>query len=119
VYQVRFSGKPVFGIQEIRALGDGFSITFFTPVPDRKAAEDRKQYQVRRYHHVYQGEYHSPPTDEQTLHVESAQVFSDGKTVHLKVREAPLADRIYELRTTLPAQPAVGHYTMNRCPTQE
>ncbi|HEV3121448.1 MAG TPA: sugar dehydrogenase [Isosphaeraceae bacterium] len=119
VYQVRYSGKPVFGIQEIRALASGFTITFFTQVPDRKAAEDRKHYQVRRYHHVYQGEYHSPPTDEQTLHVESARVSSDGKTVHLKLREAPLADRIYELRTTLPAQPAVGHYTMNRCPTQE
>jgi hypothetical protein len=119
VYQVRFSGRPVFGIQEVRATADGFLLTFLTAVPDRAAAANAKQYMVRRYHHVFQGSYHSPPTDEQTLHVDSAQVSGDGKTVRLKVREAPLADRIYELRTTLPAQPAMGHYTMNRCPTQE
>ncbi len=38
-------------------------------------------------------------------------------TVHLTIKEPPIADRIYEIRTTLPdANPAVAHYTMNHVP---
>ena len=120
VYRVTYSGRPAFGIQELKARSDGFALTFFTPPADLQAAADPARYRLRRYRHVFQGAYHSPPTDEDVLHVDSAVLQSDGRTVHLAVRERLVSDRIYEVRTTLPdAAPAVAHYTMNRVPTKK
>ena len=49
--------------------------------------------------------------------VASASVGSDGATVSLRLGSPHLADRIYEVRTTIPgADPAVAYYTMNRVP---
>ena len=51
------------------------------------------------------------------LHVTAATIDPDGRTVRLALREPHLADRIYEIRTTLPdADPALAHYTMNVAP---
>jgi glucose/arabinose dehydrogenase len=117
IYRVTFSGRPAFGIQDVKARPGGFALTFFTPPADPSAAIDPRRYALRRYHHVFQGAYHSPPSDEEVLHVASAAIEPDGRTVCLTLKEPLIADRIYELRTTLPdAQPAVAHYTMNRVP---
>jgi hypothetical protein len=117
IYRVTFSGRPAFGIQEVKARPDGFALTFFSPPADPSAANDPRRYLIRRYHHVFQGSYHSPPTDEEALHVASARLENDGRTVRLTLKEPPHADRIYEIRTTLPdADPAVAHYTMNHTP---
>ncbi len=89
----------------------------FTPPADPSAATDPRHYRLRRYHHVFQGAYHSPPTAEQELQIESAALEPDGPTVRLTVGEAMIPDRIYELRTNLAdAHPAVAHDTMNRVP---
>jgi hypothetical protein len=119
IYQVRYRGQPQFGIREVRAAADGFVVHFFTAAPDRAAASNAKQYGVRRYHHVFQGSYHSPPSDEESLHVRAAELLEDGMTVRLRLRETLIPDRIYELTTKLPASPAVAHYTMNQCPPKE
>ncbi len=42
------------------------------PPPTRPRPSTRRGICVRRYHHVFQGSYHSPPTDEEALHVASA-----------------------------------------------
>lgn len=118
IYRVRYTGKPSFGIQEVRARAEGFIVRFFTP-PDPIAATDSRRYLVRRYHHVFQGAYHSPPTDEETLHVAAATLQPDPSVVRLSLKEPWVADRIYELRTTLPhAQPDTAHYTMNHAPSR-
>lgn len=117
IYRISFTGRPAFGIREIKAERRGFTIGLFTPPADRASASDPQRYQIRRYHHVFQGAYHSPPVDEESLHVASAVVAADGKSVRLTLKEPHLADRIYELHTTLlGADPAVAHYTMNRVP---
>jgi hypothetical protein len=117
VYRVTYSGRPAFGIQEVKARPDGFTVTFFAPPDDRPALSDPARYRLRRYHHVFQGAYHSPPTDEDALHVTAADVAGDGRTVRLVLREPLIPDRIYEIRTTIAgADPAVAHYTMNRVP---
>lgn len=117
VYRITFTGRPAFGIQEIKAERRGFTLTFFTPPADPVAAADPTRYQLRRYHHVFEGAYHSPPTDEEALHVAAAVLAPDQKSVRLLLKEPHAADRIYELRTTLAgADPAVAHYTMNRVP---
>ncbi|MDR3639293.1 MAG: sugar dehydrogenase [Isosphaeraceae bacterium] len=116
IFRVTYSGTPTFGIRDVKARPDGFALRFFTPVSPEKATDPRR-YLVRRYHHVFQGAYHSPPTDEEPLHVASATVLEDGCTVLLTLREPWLGDRIYELRTTLPhASPDTAHYTMNYAP---
>lgn len=117
VYRVAFTGRPAFGIREVKSERRGFTVSFLAPPGDRAAASDPGHYQIRRYHHVFQGSYHSPPVDEEAVHVASAVVAADGKSVRLTLKEPHLADRIYELRTTIPgADPAVAHYTMNRVP---
>jgi glucose/arabinose dehydrogenase len=117
IYRVSYTGRPAFGIQEVKARRDGFSLTFFSPPADADAAVDPRQYLIRRYHHVFQGSYHSPATDEETLHVAGVTRGADGRTVELSLIEPHLADRIYEIRTTLAgANPGVAHYTMNRTP---
>jgi hypothetical protein len=117
IFRVAYTGVPAFGIQEVVATRNGFTLTFFAAADDRDRAADPKSYRLRRYRHVFAGSYHSPPTDEEVLHVESATVTSDAHHVRLVVREDLIADRIYEVRTTLPnARPAEAHYTMNRVP---
>jgi glucose/arabinose dehydrogenase len=120
VYRVTYSGRPGFGIRDVAARTDGFALRFFTP-PDPEAARDPSHYRVRRYRHQFQGAYHSPPTDEEPLHVAAVTILADrGCTVLLRLREPWLADRIYELRTTLPhADPDTAHYTMNHTPRRE
>jgi glucose/arabinose dehydrogenase len=122
VYRVTFSGTPGFGIQEVKGRPHGFALTFFTPPADRAAATDPHNYLVRRYHHVFQGSYHSPPIDDENLHVSAVAVdeqnHGPGFTVQIALAEPHRADRIYEIRTTLPeANPFVAHYTMNHTPS--
>jgi hypothetical protein len=94
-------------------------VVLFRPADDPAAQADPSSYRVRRYHHVFRGSYHSPPTDEETLRVTSAEILGDGRTVRLVTREPLIPDRIYEVRTTLDgARPAVGHYTMTRVPAR-
>ena len=117
IYRVTYEGHSSPGIREVKARPGGFDLTLLAAPADRAMASDPARYLVRRYHHVFQGSYHSPPIDEEALHVTSATLDADGRTLHLSLKEAPLADRIYEIRTTLPdADPPVAHYTMNRAP---
>lgn len=120
VFRVTYSGRPAFGVREVTARPDGFALNFFSPPADRAAAADPGQYQLRRYHHVFRGAYHSPPTDVEALHVDKAVLLPNGRTVRLFVREPMTADRIYEIQTRLPsANPAIAHYTMNRVPRND
>lgn len=124
VFRIRYSGTPGFGIQEVTAAPRGFRVRYFTR-PDPSAAIDPGSYQIRRYRHVFAGAYHSPPTDEEPLRVDTAQVEPDGVTVRLTLHQPLLADRIYEIRTLArgvdgtPAEPDLAHYTMNACPAEQ
>jgi glucose/arabinose dehydrogenase len=116
IYQVTYTGHPVPGIQVVHARHDGFEVSFMAPIDSREAS-DGSRFVVRRYHHVFQGAYHSPPSDEVSLHVTAAVVSDDTRRVRLTIQEPPVADRIYEIRTTIAgADPSVAHYTMNRVP---
>ncbi|CAN5885467.1 hypothetical protein BH23PLA1_BH23PLA1_44890 [soil metagenome] len=122
IYEVKYTGEPAFGIERVEATAEGFAITYFTPPPDLDAATDPSRYALRRYHHVFQGSYHSPPTDEETLRVVEATLDPQGecRTVRIKLREPLITGRIYEIRADLPgARPGIAHYTMNRVPKSE
>ena len=118
VFRVTYSGQPAFGIQEVKARPDGFALTLLLD-PSRPARRRPTRSGTRSAATTTssRASYHSPPTDEETLHVNSAVLQPDGRTVRLVVLEPLIADRIYEIRTTLPsADPPVAHYTMNRVP---
>ncbi len=116
IFRVKFDGKSAFGIREIRAKPDGFLLHFWQPPADRSKAALASTYALRRYHHVFEGAYHSPPVDEEVVGVERVNLSDDGLSAHLELKGKPIADRIYEIRVNLPAWPSIGHYTMNRVP---
>ncbi|WP_169976921.1 DUF7133 domain-containing protein [Tautonia rosea] len=117
IYRVRFAGDPVFGIAEATAEPDGFTLCFFTDPPDPDLVLDPTRYAVKRYHHVFQGAYHSPPTDIEFLSVASVEPGDEPHSVRLTLREPLLPGRIYEIRADLPgAEPDIAHYTLHRIP---
>jgi hypothetical protein len=119
IYQVRFRGDAGFGLRELRAQPDGFTLRFLGTPPDVASAREPGRYHVRRYHHVFAGAYHSPPVDEEVLHVSAVVPAEDGGSVRLVLREPIVPDRIYEVRADLPGMdPNIGHYTMNRVPSR-
>ncbi len=117
VYRVKYSGRPKFGLREIRAETDGFALDFFAPPSESGRARDPKNYHVRRYRHVFSGSYHSPPVDQEVLTVRLVEPLEPGPGVRLTLDQPLIADRIYEIRLDLgDADPNIGHYTMNRVP---
>jgi glucose/arabinose dehydrogenase len=117
IYRVRFGGEEAFGIAEATAEPDGFTLRFLADPPDPELALDPSRYAVRRYHHVFQGSYHSPPVDVEFLSVARVEEGDGPRTVRLTLREPLIPGRIYEIRADLPgAEPDIAHYTMNRVP---
>ena len=117
IYRVRPTDSPAFGILEAKAEPDGFTLRFLSEPPDPGLALDPARYSLRRYHHVFQGSYHSPPTDVEPLSVASVDPGDDARSVRLTLSEPPIPGRIYEIRADLPgAEPDIAHYTMNRVP---
>ncbi|RUL88562.1 PQQ-dependent sugar dehydrogenase [Tautonia sociabilis] len=119
IYRVRpIADAPGFGILEATAEPDGFTLRFLSEPSDQAPALDPSRYSLRRYHHVFQGSYHSPPTDLELLSVAAVEPGADPASVRLRVREPMIPGRIYEIRADLPgAEPDVAHYTMNRVPS--
>jgi hypothetical protein len=69
---------------------------------------------------VFQGSYHSPPTDVELLSVDEVEPGTDPRSVRLRLREPLIPGRIYEIRADLPGvEPDIAHYTMNRVPPIE
>ena len=117
IYRVRFTGAPSFGIAEVNAEADGFTLRFLGVPPEPGLVLDPARYALRRYRHVFQGSYHSPPTDVELLGVAEVVPGDDPDSVRLTLIEPHCADRIYEIRADLPGlEPDVAHYTMNRVP---
>ena len=103
IYRIRPTGEPAFGILDVSAEPDGFTIRFLDNPPDPELAIDPSRYAIRRYHHEFQGSYHSPPTDIEMLSVASVAASEDGRSVRLTLREPLIPGRIYEIQANLPA----------------
>lgn len=84
VERLDWTGKMPFEIQEMRALPDGFKLTFTQPV-DAKKASDVESYEMTTHTYIYQSSYGSPEVDPTTATIESATVSDDRKSVRLKI----------------------------------
>lgn len=121
--KVEWTGKMPFEVHEMRAMPDGFELTF-TEALDPATAGNVKSYSMRQFTYAYREQYGGDEIDEIKPRITSAKVASDGKSVRLTIH--PLTKgHIHELRLdgvrTASQQPllhAVGYYTLNEIPAQ-
>jgi glucose/arabinose dehydrogenase len=81
--RVNWTGKTPFEIHEMRALHDGFELTFTQPI-DKASAVDGS-FSMEAYTYSYGKNYGSPELDGVTPVVTVASVSDDGLSLRLKV----------------------------------
>ena len=79
-----WTGKRPFEINEMRALSDGFELTFTEPV-EAAVAADVSAYTMTSYTYRLRSDYGGPEEDVQTLTIAAATVSPDGQKVTLRV----------------------------------
>ena len=79
-----WTGKTPFEIQEMRALPDGFELTFTRPV-DPQTARDVTSYTMTSHTYLYHLAYGSDEIKKEKLPITKAQVSNDGQRVRLHV----------------------------------
>lgn len=124
VERVEWSGKLPFEIYEMRAMPDGFELTFTEPV-DPATAADVKSYTMQTYTYIFQASYGSPEVDHTTPTITSAKVSKDGLSVKLMI-DGLQAGHVHELKAAgvksskgLPLLHADAYYTLNYIPKAE
>lgn len=119
--RVNWTGKVPFEIHEMRALGDGFELTFTKPV-DRATAVDAS-FKMEAYTYIYQKAYGSPEVDQVSPRVTVAAVAEDGLSLKIKV-EPMTKGHVHELHSDGLKSVEGGHgllhpqayYTLNEIP---
>ncbi len=119
--RLEWTGRTPFEVHEMRALPDGFELTFTEPVDAEKAA-DTASYTMRAFTYAYREDYGGPEVDEVLPRIVSAQPGSDGRSVRLKV--TPLTrGHVHELHleglrsnTGQPLLHPAAYYTLNEIP---
>ena len=76
--------KTPFEMQTVKAMPDGFEITFTQPV-DEKSAKDLASYSVESFTYKYHPVYGSPPVNAETCPIKGVKVSEDGLKVRLVV----------------------------------
>ena len=76
--------KTPFEMQTVKAMPDGFEITFTQPV-DEKSANDLASYSVESFTYKYHPVYGSPPVNAETCPIKGVKVSADGLKVRLVV----------------------------------
>ncbi|MEX2512822.1 MAG: hypothetical protein WD398_07950 [Cyclobacteriaceae bacterium] len=79
-----WNGEAPFEMRNVKAMPDGFEITFTKPV-DRKSAEDIASYSVQTFIYKYHPVYGSPPVDNELATIKGVQVSDDGMKARIKV----------------------------------
>ena len=76
--------KTPFEMKTVKAMPDGFEITFTKPV-DKKQAADLSSYKVESFIYKYQAVYGSPPQNTQQCPVKGVKLSADGLTARIIV----------------------------------
>ena len=119
-----WTGKTPFEMQTVRAMPDGFEITFTQPV-DRATAENPASYKVTGFNYKYQATYGSPVINNKVHPVRGVVVSADGLKARLVVNELRLG-YIHEITTEgvkredgVDLLHPVAYYTLNNIPEGE
>ena len=75
--RLEWNGETPFEMQTIKAMPDGFEITFTLPV-DTASANDLASYSVESYTYKYHPVYGSPPVDVTEHPIKGVKVSADG-----------------------------------------
>jgi glucose/arabinose dehydrogenase len=119
--RVPWTGKTPFEIHEMRAMPDGFELTF-THKLDPATARDPASYKMKTYTYIYRADYGSPEVDQTTPAITKIDVGRDGKSARLYV--GPLQPgHVHELVAAgvrsdagLPLLHKDAYYTLNYIP---
>ncbi|MDF1860880.1 MAG: hypothetical protein P1U87_11750 [Verrucomicrobiales bacterium] len=119
--RVNWTGKVPFEIREMRALPDGFELTFTKPL-DKTSAVD-PSFSMKAYTYIYQKAYGSPEVDPVDPKVTVASVAEDGMSLKLNV-EPMTKGHVHELSANGLKTSDGGHgllhkeayYTLNEIP---
>jgi uncharacterized cupredoxin-like copper-binding protein len=116
-----WTGKTPFEMKTVRAMPDGFEITFTQPV-DRATAADPASYKVTGFNYKYHATYGSPVINNAPCPIRSLVVSEDGYKVRLSLDNLRLG-YIHEISAEgirgqqgLPLLHQVGYYTLNNIP---
>ena len=82
--RLSWSGRVPFEMKTVKAMPDGFEITFTKPV-DKKQAADISSYSVESFIYKYQAVYGSPPQNTQKCPVKGVKLSADGLTARIIV----------------------------------
>lgn len=82
--RLTWNGKIPFEMLNVKAMPDGFEITFTQPV-DTASANDLASYSVDSYTYKYHPVYGSPPVDMKSHRIRGVKVSPDGLTARLLV----------------------------------
>lgn len=113
-------GQIPCGIAEMRAVPDGFELTFTAPV-DRQLAAVSANYSLASYTRESTPAYGGPDIDRRTEQIQSVEVAQDGQRATLRLSEMRVG-YVYELhlKKLLPGPieffPAEAHFTLLKVP---
>ena len=121
IERMKWTGKTPFEIHTMKALPDGFELTFTEPV-DAKTAGDVAAYKLQSYTYIYQSSYGSPEVDHTKPTIKSAEVAKDGRSVKLTI-DGLVPGHVHELHSDgvrsqagLPLLHTQAYYTLNFIP---
>jgi glucose/arabinose dehydrogenase len=119
-----WTGKVPFEIREMKALPDGFELTFTKPV-DPATAGKAESYVLKTFTYIYQSIYGSPEVDQTTPKITGVTVGPDGTSVRLQV-DGLQEGHIHDLAAAgvrsadgLPLLHPQAYYTLNYIPEKK
>jgi len=118
--RLKWTGKTPFEIKEMKALADGFELTFTQPINKAKAA-DAANYQMTSFNYHYHSKYGSDIIEKQNCNIANVTVADNGLSVKLEV-EGLRKGYIHEIKTSVTAKNGnsllhdTGYYTLNEVP---
>ncbi|HLU49068.1 MAG TPA: hypothetical protein VK116_13325, partial [Planctomycetota bacterium] len=90
-----WTGKTPFEIEEMRALPDGFELTFTTELQPESAAKI-ESYRIGTYTYIFQESYGSPEVDATKPTIRALRVADDRRSVRLDV-DGLMRGHVHEL----------------------
>jgi len=119
--RLRWTGKIPFEATQMKAVPNGFELTFTQPV-DVASALDSTSYKMEAWTYIYQAKYGSPEVDRTTPVVTKTEVSKDGLRVTLKV-DGLVKGHLHKLdasglksRSGSHLWHPVAYYTLNELP---
>lgn len=121
--QLSWTGRVPFEIHEMRAMPDGFELTFTQPL-DPVAAAAVSSFTMETYTYIYQSSYGSPEVDQTTPVIRESRVGAGRRSLRLVV-DGLVEGHVHELHlpgvrsvTGEPLLHGAAYYTLNRIPTK-